>query len=112
MSVIDDFYLSELPFCNLSNTEFYSLLSNVNLNNPLYDLNAVLGERDIQSSHDSNFEEIPEANLLGYENKSQYITTEEISCLSTSHDSLTLLQINCRSLKKNHDQLLNLLNQF
>ena len=33
-------------------------------------------------------------------NKTLYITTEELSQMHVSSDSLTLLQINCRSLKK------------
>jgi hypothetical protein len=93
--------MSVLPFSQLSNLEFLQMFSDVDLGNQKYDLERVLMYNDVysDSQQESDFGNDVGANILVC-NKSEYITVEELSLLNISRDSLTLLQVNCRSLKK------------
>src|SRR5437867_2813444 len=101
-----------LPFDCLNNFEFIQLFRDIDHSNSVCDLNDLLCNRDmnLRDDHDLNndFDTAISCNV----SNTQYITTEEISDLSISQNSLSILQINARSLNKNFDRLVNLLSNF
>src|SRR3989442_8260042 len=101
-----------LPFDCLNNFEFIQLFRDIDHSNSVCDLNDLLCNRDmnLRDDHDLN-NDLDTAISCNVKN-TQYITTEEISDLSISQNSLSILQINARSLNKNFDRLVNLLSNF
>ena len=102
----------DFQFNCLSNTELIQFVNYFDIKSSTYDLNQVLQFRNLPSSLDDDSGLDSGANSYLHENKSKFITTEEISQLQIFPDSLSVLQINCRSLSKNFEQLKNLLNNF
>ena len=101
------------PFNEINDSEFRNLMLNYDIRDPIYDMNNVLITREI-ASHDDDVDSGDNSmlNNLHKLNKTEYITLEELNQLQTTSDSLNLLQINCRSLKKNLSQVKNLLMHF
>jgi hypothetical protein len=103
VSTIDNEYSVNFPFSNLSNFELDCVLLNnridsrINIHeNPV--VNLITKVNDIEGNNISN---------------SPYVTIDEILtstsiCKSTS---LSMLHVNCRSLRKNYDSLINLIKQ-
>src|SRR6266516_1517540 len=93
--------LPELPFHCISNDEFINLVCNYDLSNSDYDLSSILASRNegLDLEDDPNFNYSVHASSL--ENRSKYVTIDEMAQLKFLPNSLTILQINCKSLKKN-----------
>ena len=102
-NVYDDFTIdpeSIFPFKNLNDAEFLCLVGNVDLSDNVFNLNHLLLERDAwYHAHDDDGI-IHSADIIHYDKNSKYISLDEISQIQMACDSLSLLQINCRSLKK------------
>jgi hypothetical protein len=102
------------PYSQLNDVEFKLNLQNVDLSRSIYDLNNVLQTRNMLliDKCEDDFDIDYELNNTLYNNDSKYITVEEIPQLCSSQKSLSILQLNCRSLKKNFECLVNLLEHF
>jgi len=100
------------PFNCLNDIELKLLYYDFDPNDPMYDLNSLLLTGDTQSPNDDDIITDPGSIVSLYDNCSKFITIEELSNLNLSSTSLSVLQINCRSLKKNYDQLVTLLRNF
>ncbi len=95
------------PFHFVTDSEFSQMFLNYDIFSDAYDLKNVLGERDACSLDDKDDMLLPD-NYHSL-NKTLFATIEELNQLNISADSLTLLQINSRSLKCNLNAIKNLL---
>ena len=100
------------PFHCLNDTEFLQFIYDVDISNSSLDLQQVLQLRNLNSPIDCDFESDSTADNYQNLNKSKFITMEEISQLKFFPESLSILQINCRSLSTNFEHLKNLLSNF
>src|SRR6266516_7013750 len=88
------------PFNTLSDIEFKHLSFNIELNDPIYDLNQVLNSRRTQLIHSEDMESDLSSSISSFDNNSVYVTLEEIPRLQDYKNSISLVQVNCRRLKK------------
>ena len=91
--------MSELPFYNLNDNEFVHFM--LDLSNSAHDFRSILQLRNSNTDIANNLEIDPMLDHSLHINNTIYITTEELSQLQVCNSSLSVLQINCRSLKKN-----------
>ena len=100
------------PFANVSNSEFMSLFANCDSNMEQFDLNSVLSSKHLHSVNDDMTSLssilINSSNL----HNTVYITTEEINNLHFLPANLSVLQLNCRSIKKNFNSIKHFLLNF
>ena len=99
---------SIFAFSCLSNFELMQNNCDINLNSNDYNLNHFLNNRDMHSEDNNHDEAIKDITC----HNSNYITMEETSQLTFDVNSFTLLQINCRSLKKHFSNISHLLSNF
>src|SRR6266516_576267 len=90
----------EFPFMSLNDSEFLQLNINQDLNNPNYDLNHVLLSRVMNHDTCDDNDCIPLFDNSDYKQKSIYVTLDEINQLQSFTSTLSILHLNCRSLKK------------
>src|SRR5437867_5087038 len=100
------------PFHCLNDTELRLHIYDFDISDSSHDLQQVLELRNSQSLLDcDSIIDLAVNNFQSVAN-SKFITTEEIPHLNNFPDSMSILQINCRSLSKNFDHLKNLLCNF
>src|SRR2546425_741590 len=88
------------------------MICDYDLGHPMYNFNNALKTRNLHTNLDDDT--CADCNLLTpvFDNCTKYVTLEELADINFSSESLTILQLNCRSLKKNFDQLNLLLSNF
>src|SRR3989442_2208618 len=107
---VDHFSTFVFPFHSVTDSEFLLSLS-YDIDSAVYDLNKVLINNDTSNSfHDKT--DMSLSDNIYTSNKTLYVTIEELNQLNVATDSLSLLQLNSRSLKKNLNSIKNLLFHF
>src|SRR2546425_4767088 len=97
---MDSCNVHEFPFSSLSDSELLYLTLKYDIDDTKYDMNSVLEHRTVISDGANEINDEQLQNNLQQINKTVYVTLEEINKTQTSSDSLSVLQINSRSLKK------------
>ena len=112
LSTDDSSVLAEMPFYSLSNIDLSLVTEPREFSGPNFNLNNILQIRSNEIIADTFMDFDATRSNSKLDNNSLYVTLEDLGQLPTNLESLSVLQVNCRSLKKNFDQVKILLSNF